>query len=249
MRWVALVSALAVFAGGCGGSEKHASLEGKAFTVSVAPDVRAAAHARGVDLRHLVAASADRALVLLPHVGRIAITVRANPDVVIPEIGVGGYVDRRGNVFVALDPHRADLRHALRIWIPDTVAHELHHSSRIRMGPGYGVTLGQAMVSEGLADRFSYEVFPHTPPHPWDHALTKAQERSAWRQARPLLSERDYGHSEWFFGTGAVPRWAGFTLGYELVGRYLTEHRQSPSDAVTTPASRVLASLRSRGSP
>ena len=83
----------------------------------------------------------------------------------------------------------------------------------------------------------------HTPPNPWDHALTKAQEHTVWLQARPLLNERDYSHSDWFLGTGAMPRWAGYTLGYDIVGRYLTERHQSPSDAVTTPAAKVLASF------
>lgn len=242
MRLVIVVAALGLFAGACG-SGTHRSLEGTAFTVSVAADAQSAARASGVDLRRLVIDSADRALGLLPHRSRIEITVEVNPDVTIPEIGIGGYSDPRGNVTVAIDPTHVDLRHVLKTWIPSTVAHELHHSSRIRLGPGYGVTLGQAMVSEGLADRFSYEVFPHTPPKPWDHALTKAQVHTFWLQARPLLNSGDFSHSDWFFGSGGMPRWVGFTLGYDIVGRYLTEHHRSPSDAVTTPAVKVLASF------
>ena len=244
MRSVILVAALGLLAGGCGGgARQQSSLEGTAFTVSVAADAQSAARASGVDLRRLVIASADKALALLPHRGRIQITVRVNPDVTIPEIGIGGYTNPRGNVSLGIDPTHANLRHVLKTWIPSTVSHELHHSSRIRSGPGYGVTLGQAMVSEGLADRFSYEVFPHLPPKPWDHALTKAQEHASWLQARPLLNDHDYSHSEWFYGGGATPRWVGFTLGYDIVGRYLTDHHQSPSDAVTIPAATVLASF------
>jgi hypothetical protein len=243
MRLVTLVAALCLFAGGCGGGATERSLEGTAFTISVAANVQSVARASGVDLRRLVSTSADKALALLPHRGRIEITVEVNPDITIPEIGVGGYTDPGGNVILAVDTSRVDLRHVLETWIPGTVAHELHHSSRIRSGPGYGVTLGQAIVSEGLADRFSYEAFPRTPPNPWDHALTKAQEHTVWLQARPLLNERDYGHRDWFFGTDAMPRWAGYTLGYDIVGRYLAERHQSPSDAVTTPAAKVLASF------
>src|SRR5689334_16906756 len=180
MRLVLLLAALGLFAAGCGtgGGGTERGQAGAAFTVSVAANAQSAARASGVDLRRLVSASADRALVLLPHRGRFKITVDANSPIVIPEIGVGGYTDRGGNVTVAVDTSRVDLRHALETWIPATVAHEVHHSSRIRVGPGYGVTPGEAMVSEGLADRFSYEVFPRTPPRPWDHALTKAKERA-----------------------------------------------------------------------
>jgi hypothetical protein len=215
----------------------------------VAPEVQSAARAHGVNLRRLVIASADRAFALLPHHGRIEIHVEVNPGMTIPKIGVGGFADpRNGNVTLSVDPSRLDLRHALETWIPDTVAHELHHSSRIRAGPGYGVTLGQAMVSEGLADRFSYEVFPQTPPKPWDHALTKAQEDSLCLQAHPLLNSRDYSFRDWFFGDAGKPRCGGFTLGYDIVGRYLARHRQTPSEAVLTAAARILASFRG-GSP
>ncbi|HED1243900.1 TPA: hypothetical protein R4S04_001741 [Enterobacter bugandensis] len=32
----------------------------------------------------------------------------------------------------------------------------------------------------------------------------------------------DYDHSAWFFGTGHLPRWFGYTAGFYLVSRYLT---------------------------
>jgi Predicted Zn-dependent protease (DUF2268) len=108
-------------------------------------------------------------------------------------------------------------------------------------GPGYGVTLGQALVSEGLADHFASEVFPDTPSRPCDHALTRAQERSLWLVARRVLNiPFGYDHWEWFFGAGTIPRWAGYTLGYEIVGQYLS-HRRTAADAVHVDAAKVIA--------
>ena len=49
----------------------------------------------------------------------------------------------------------------------------------IRTGPGYGITLAEALVTEGLADHFVAEAFPDTPPQPWDHALSAEQETRA----------------------------------------------------------------------
>jgi hypothetical protein len=115
-----------------------------------------------------------RPLALLPHRGRVEITVRVSPERTIPGIGIDGFTGPKGNVAIAIDPSHTDLRHTLETWIPATVAHELHHSSRMRVGPGYGVTLGQAIVSEGLADRFAYEVFPDTPPQP---GITRSRRR------------------------------------------------------------------------
>ncbi|MFX6035712.1 DUF2268 domain-containing putative Zn-dependent protease, partial [Acinetobacter baumannii] len=33
----------------------------------------------------------------------------------------------------------------------------------------------------------------------------------------------DHDHGAWFFGTGALPRWVGYSLGYQMVGRYVRQ--------------------------
>lgn len=204
----------------------------------------------GVDLKRLVARSAGKALSLLPHRGRVKIVVGLDATQAIPEIGVGGFTNpENGDVSIWIDAHPPrGLRTALTTWIPATVAHELHHSSRIRTGPGYGVSLAEALVSEGLADHFAEEAFPKTPPQRWDHALTKAQERSLWSIARRQLNNPSgYDHIAWFFGSGDTPHWAGYTLGYDIVGRYL-DHRRSASDAVAVRAAKVFQRFRGFGS-
>jgi hypothetical protein len=247
LKKVGLIILLALCAGGCRGeatrATTHPKMEGRVFTVSVSEDAASAARRDGVDLHRLVARSAEKVLALLPHRGRVRIAVSADASRTIPGIGVGSSANpRTGNVSIRIDPDPpAGLRKTLETWIPGFVAHELHHSSRIRTGPGYGVTLGQALVSEGLADHFASEVFPDTPSRPCDHALTRAQERSLWLVARRVLNiPFGYDHWEWFFGAGTIPRWAGYTLGYEIVGQYLS-HRRTAADAVHVDAAKVIA--------
>ena len=234
-----VVLLIAMLVGGCG--DGGTRTENELFTVSVSKETASAARAKGVDLKRLVTTSADKAFALLPHRGQIRIDVEFDPDFVIPETGVGGFTDpHKGNVHIAVDPYRHNLREVLQTWVPPMVAHELHHSSRIRTGPGYGVTLGAALVSEGLADHFAYEVFPDTPPQPWDHALTMAQEHAVWLKAKLELKFSGYDQRSWFFGTGGVPRWAGYTLGYDIARRYLETHHRSASDAVSVNADDVI---------
>ena len=238
-----IVVTLALGAAGCsdGHSQARRKLEGTAFTVTVSKDAAAAARQKDVDLRGLVARSAERSFSLLPHRGRVRIDVRLDPALAIPQTGVGGFTDpRTGNVSISIDAKPPEgLRKALETWIPGSVAHELDHSSRIRTGPGYGATLAKALVSEGLADHFAEQAFPDTPSQPWDHALTKAQERSLWLAARRLLDTPGYDHPAWFFGRGNMPRWAGYTLGYDIVGQYL-DHGRSASDVVAVDSHEVI---------
>jgi uncharacterized protein YjaZ len=93
------------------------------------------------------------------------------------------------------------------------VAHELNHSKRILDGPGYGTTLGEAIVTEGLADNFSIVAYPETPPIPWTNAL------------QPDELDR--------LGADDLPRWAGYTIGATWVRDFLTAHPEVDATAAT----------------
>jgi hypothetical protein len=206
-----------------------------------------AAKKAGFDLERLLSRSADRVYALVPHKGEITINVRLDPKNTVPDIGVGAIPDPgTGEVYLSLDDHsKPGFRRSLATWLPASLARVLFLSSRIRTGPGYGVSLGEALVSEGLSDHFVAQAFPKTPPLPWDHrAMTPRQEAGLWKRARPDLAiPGAYDHPLWFFGAGgknALPRWSGFTLAYRIVQPYLTPTR-TPAKAVGTNAETVYA--------
>jgi hypothetical protein len=241
VRAAALVLTAVVVLAGCG-QDKSSGDVPDPFTVVVSDDVERVSREAGVDLEGLVAESARRAFELLPHRGRVSIYVALDASRSIPETGVGGFTDpSTGTVSIWIDgTPPGGLKAALQTWVPATLAHELHHSSRVRMGPGYGSTLAEALVTEGLADHFVSEAFPETPPQQWDNALSQDRESDVWRKAQSVLEDPDgYDHSAWFFGSGDLPRWSGYTLGYRIVDAYLGDER-SASSAVDVAASTVI---------
>jgi GNAT superfamily N-acetyltransferase len=134
----------------------------------------------------------------------------------LPETGVGGYAPLGHLVQLTLTPDNPHFTDCWRREVPATLAHELHHARRWR-GPGYGTTLLEALVSEGLAQQYEAGVRGEVPiyahsAHPLD---------TLWAQAQAELDTPGYDHAAWFFGTGEQPRWAGYALGYELVRRGL----------------------------
>ena len=68
----------------------------------------------------------------------------------LPETGVHGYAPTAHYAELTLDPGNPQFALRWRSEVPATLAHELHHCRRWR-GPGYGSTLLEALVSEGLA--------------------------------------------------------------------------------------------------
>jgi hypothetical protein len=205
--------------------------------------------AEGVDLRPVVRATILQVQKLFPDLAAM-VRVRVNPAASIPEVGVGGFTDlTTGVVTMSLDPSFSGFGTTLRVWLPLTLAHELDHAQRTLHGPGYGDTLLQAMVSEGMADAFARQVFPHAPPIPWDHVLNRVEVYLLWRLARTRLGERQdsAAHAMWFYGTGRVPRWAGYTIGRDIVESYLGRRPGvTAAQIVRLPARRILRGSRFR---
>ncbi len=215
--------------------------------VVVAEEAARAADAIGVDLAALVERTV-RTIDADLDVPVTTVTVHVNPRRVIPETGVGGFTRPGGDVRVFLDPARPDFAEALDVWLPPMLAHELHHAARVVDGPGYGESLVEAIVSEGLADVYAAEVFPETPASPWTRALPRGGMCRAWSEA--LRRRGPYDDGAWFFGEGRRRRWTGYTIGYALVRRFLEAHPdETAAGLVATRAEPIVAGARLCGLP
>lgn len=188
-------------------------------------DIIASAHRMGV----------ARVEKLLP-LADVDVVVADDPNASIPEIGVGGYAPNAHRLDIYIDPEFPNLTQDLESKYVRTLAHELHHCARWN-GCGYGKTLFEAIVSEGLADHFDQEV-NGTTPLPWSIALTDEQVQALQYRLLEEGFSDDYNHSLWFFGSqpDQVPRWAGYTLGYSLAKSYMEFTGKKASELVAEPA-------------
>ncbi len=187
-------------------------------------------------LREMLAATLTRVTEQLPLSG-VTVTVTADAARAIGGYGVGGFAPDARTVSIYIDPGFPEIRALWPARLPAVLAHELHHAKRWR-GPGYGRTLLEAMVSEGLADRFSIELLGVAPP-PWVVAFPREETSAYLDLARPEFDSTAYDHNRWFFTAGPqLPRWTGYTLGFRLVEDYLASHPGSTAAALAhTPAS------------
>lgn len=146
----------------------------------------------------------------------------SDPAWAIPAWGIGGFSHGKGRISITVapqhprfgDPERSERLAAI-------LAHELHHIARARL-TGYGSTLGEALVSEGLAQCFEIEI--GCPPPPYAVALSGDALTAFALRAREHLTASDYDHDAWFFGRRGEPHFpkhGGYTLGYVLVKAWL----------------------------
>ena len=175
--------------------------------------------ARAPAIERVISETMREVSTLLP-LDPIRIRVEASQEGIIPEIGIGGRAFAGEEVRITIDPDFPGLAASLETDLFPLLAHELHHIAR-QQTVGYGSTLLGAVISEGLADHFSIEVAGVDPPL-WSVALSET-ELATWRAEAELVWRRPtYDHEEWFFGTGAtIPRWAGYSIGFAVVGEYL----------------------------
>jgi hypothetical protein len=214
----------------------------RGVTVNLCAACVALARRVGVDLPALVRTNLARITVLLPR-------MRTRVDVALhrgagPPAGVGAYTEwTTGHVHVFLHAAAREPAVALRTWLPFTLAHEVDHAARVLRGPGIGDTLLDWFVAEGMADRFAGDAFPSVPPSAGDHALSSQQTADLWQRARPSLREPQpiARLRRWFVGRGRIPRWAGYTIGYDIVSAYLARHPdETAADLVTIGPDRIL---------
>ncbi len=152
---------------------------------------------------------------------RLDILVQRVAGETIPEMGMVGHAWRDSLFAMTLDPDNPNFERSLRDGaLRRQIIHEVHHCLRMA-GPGYGWTLGEALVSEGLAGQFVGKLLG-TDPEPWERAVSAESLRGA-SVTPDSLAAGDYDHAAWFHGAGPYPRWFGYSLGYAMVGAWLEE--------------------------
>ena len=116
------------------------------------------------------------------------------------------------------------------------VLHEIHHCVRSQRQP-LKDTLGQAIVSEGAANRFVKQVVSAA----WPSSASARELRQFIAIARSEL-RRPFNYDDWFgFATrGFYPDNIGYDLSDALVSSYLRSRNLLASDIVHYPADKIL---------
>ena len=171
---------------------------------------------RGIALEHSIKAL-DRAKNLLKYKKQVdVVIIEAQNFFVISKLGIGGSAIGKFCIEIKIDFSRKDLRKIIDIELSATVYHELAHLVR-ENSVGYGNTLLDSFVSEGISCFVEKSILPKR-KIPYIQKIKS--EQKLWAKAKKLLGKIKYNHSEWFFGSGKLPNWTGYRLGYLIVEKF-----------------------------
>jgi uncharacterized protein YjaZ len=150
----------------------------------------------------------------------------------IPEYGIGGNSPGPNHTYITFDP---DSNKITEDGLIETLLHEIHHCMRWR-DPGYGNSLGEAMISEGLA--CLYEEM-HKGSAPIYATVDISTEQIA--EAKSVISRDTHDHNRWFYGSEDITRWFGYTYGYQLCKRYAEQTNTNAAEMLNIDPSLILA--------
>jgi uncharacterized protein YjaZ len=169
------------------------------------------------------------------------ILLHVRPSWTIPEFGIGGFSPHGAYALIHFDPAHSHFDSNIESELAATIAHELHHCARSG-GVGYGNTLFGALVTEGLACAFEKE-FRNGQTPIYAKAIDKPQQAELLSRAKLEFNNANYVHQDWFFGSRAleIPKWTGYTLGYEIVQLYLEQNNLTAASEWNTPTAQFLS--------
>lgn len=175
----------------------------------------------------------------------------ANPYIMLSKgyCGDGGIP---GYIFGWLEPSEYTLAR-----MPSALAHETNHNVRYQFIKwNNNITLGEMLVSEGLAENFATELFGEQLAGPW---VSGADMDELREYIKPLIHDAlsvqgfenitsylygdDIAKLQSYIPVG-LPYCAGYICGYHLIKHYLAKTGKSVIEATIIPADEILAAAQ-----
>ncbi len=157
---------------------------------------------------------------------------------------IGGFSPSNDVVFIYLNQlEKSDFENSLKNQLPSIIAHELHHAIRW-IKPGYGNTLVETFITEGLAQAFELHFLGNELP-----IFSKLAEPERLSElmdlARPEFNHDLSIYMDWFAGNQKrnIPQSAGYALGFDIIKRYLEKANTTAGAAYAVDANSILETL------
>ncbi len=110
-----------------------------------------------------------------------------------------------------------------QIAVRNTICHEFAHA--IAQNYNRMITILDQLIFDGVAEHFRDFVLGGD-KSPWVKALTEEEAKKILSEISDKFDSVDENfRNEIFYGAGKYPLWAGYTIGYYIVGKYLEKQK------------------------
>ncbi len=177
---------------------------------------------------------------LIPEIPDLDVVLILDAEKTIPELGIGGNYRKEYNcISIYIDPEHKHIQENYAEEILKSFAHEYIHATREQKIPWENCTLLEALISEGLAQNFEFEITGKKPLYA--SSLSETEILENFKKSELLLNETNFDYSEWFFGSGTeIKKWTGYALGFWLVEKYCNKVSKKPHELVHQPSNEFI---------
>lgn len=168
-------------------------------------------------------------------IGALNVTIYPNKDWCIKETGDGGYTASSDWIQLFVDPTKL-ISKIIEASFPATLYHETNHARRM-LKVGFGKTLLETIISEGLAIVFAEEMFESFVA-PWGK-YTNDEIKKLYKIFLTHKDDEKFDYEEWFLGFGK-PHWLGYKVGAYIVRELKQKDKEfNSAKMVDIPASKI----------
>ena len=170
--------------------------------------------------------------------------IPANPDsrsVIKAMTGIMGLTAGSKQIILTIEPDILGWENMLEY----AVAHEFNHAywTHRKFGNLTKWTLLDYLVFEGRGDYFAHLLYPNVAA-PWTIALNEKQKTHLWNKIKPNLQSEDISYQmQVMFGSRNYPVWGGYSLGYYIVQKALTNNKKLKSNIWTNLSSEKILEM------
>ncbi len=136
--------------------------------------------------------------------------------------GVEGHAFSGGllEIYIDLTEKKYSHDYILGDTLKQTVLHETNHIARWQ-GPGYGKSLIEITISEGIATAYEMMSVPEVPVLHGEYSQNLEELLTLYR-SRDKEKDSSYDHDLWFFGNDTTyPTFVGYKVGTYIVDRVM----------------------------
>lgn len=155
----------------------------------------------------------------------VDIVLQVEPIYIIPGYGVNCDCPADDLIHLYFNPNETGFLDLIKTNTKELIALASFVLNRRRF-PGYGTTLFDMMVSEGLANHFGTEINSDKQPM-WTNSLSNEDLKKYLDMAKPNFDITVYPDVfyKWFRGsTPEIPMWAGYNIAYHIISEYLKKN-------------------------
>lgn len=164
----------------------------------------------------------DSATSILKYTKNIDVVIfRAEAWEVHPKMSVSAFtLGRSQRIDFKINFARKNIIDIITTELPLTLHHEVAHVVR-ESTVGYSKTLLDYFIDEGVGC-FVEQCMMQNRKIPYIQKIDNEQE--FWKKAQKIIFKKTNWNDsrEWFFGTGSLPNWIGYRLGYLIVQKYMS---------------------------